>query len=417
MTVGSIMAGRPEAPQHRYTRGQSVFRLVLVVAALVAAGFASWSVLLFVLLFAVSIIAHEFGHYIVARKSGMKVTEFFIGFGPRIWSIRRGEVEYGLKAIPLGAYVKTPGMTSMETDIAPEDEPRTFRAQASWKRALMIFAGPAMNLLLALVGFCVAFSAFKEPTITSRFPAIEVAASPGDPVSPAAKAGLRTGDIIRSIDGIAIDPKGPYTQVGDIVRSRPEKSVPVVIERDGAMLTVPTVLGTRPGCSSLGYLGVRPDASLGSIQRNPLEGIGAGAKYFGSAAGQTVTGMAKVFGPSGLGRIFKTVAHSSCDDVTTRPISIIGISQIGGQAVRSGAQATILLISVVNLALGLLNLMPILPLDGGHLVMTAIERWKRRKRPDYVIDYSKALPYFSVAIVLLAFVMLSALYLDTLRLF
>ena len=176
-------------------------------------------------------------------------------------------------------------------------------------------------------------------------------------------------------------------------------------------------LGTRPGCASLGYLGVRPQAELDTIERTPVQGIGAGVQYFGSAAGQTVTGMAKVFGPSGLGRIFKTVTKNGCDDVTSRPMSIIGISQVGGQAVRSGAQATIMLISVVNLALGILNLMPILPLDGGHLLMTAIERWKRRKRPGYVIDYAKALPYFSVAIVLLAFVMLSALYLDTLRLF
>ena len=411
------MAGRPEAPVRRYTRGQSVFRLVLVVAALVAAGFASWSVLLFVVLFAVSIIAHEFGHYLVARRTGMKVTEFFIGFGPRIWSVRRGETEYGVKAIPLGAYVKTPGMTGMETDIPPEDEPRTFRAQASWKRALMIFAGPSMNLLLALVGFCVAFSVFDEPTITSRFPSIEVADTPGDPVSPAVRSGLRTGDVIRSIDGIAIDPKGAYTQVGDIVRSRPDRAVPIVVERNGALLTIAATLGTRPGCSSLGYLGVRPQAAIGSISRNPIEGVGAGVQYFGSAAGQTVSGMAKLFGPAGLGRIFKSVTHSACDDVTSRPMSIIGISQIGGQAVRSGAQATIMLISVVNLALGLLNLMPVLPLDGGHLLMTGIERWRRRRRPGYVIDYAKALPYFSVAIVLLAFVMLSALYLDTIRLF
>lgn len=417
MTVGTIMAARPDAPERRYTRAQTFTRLALVVVGLVAAGIASWPILLFILLFIVSIIAHEFGHYIVARKSGMKVTEFFIGFGPRIWSFRRGEVEYGLKAIPLGAYVKTPGMTNLETDVPAEDEPRTFRAASSPRRALMIFAGPAMNLLLALVGFCVAFAVYDEPTVISSFPVVEVADLEGDPASPATTAGIKSGDIIRSIDGVAIDPAGPYTQVGDIVRSRPNKVVPVVVERDGALLTLQTALGTRDGCSSQGYLGVRPSSTGGLIQRNALEGIGEGAKFFGSAAADTVIGIGKVFGPSGVGRIFRTVTKSACDDLTTRPVSIIGISQIGGQAVKSGAQATIMLISVVNLALGMLNLLPVLPLDGGHLLMTAIERIRRRKNPKYVIDYARAVPYFGVAIIVIVFVMFSALYLDTLRLF
>ncbi len=417
MTVGTIMAARPDAPERRYSKRESFVRLGLVLVALAVAGIASWQILLFILLFALSILAHEFGHYIVARRTGMRVTEFFIGFGPRIWSFRRGEVEYGLKAIPLGAYVKTPGMTSLETDIDPELEPRTFRAQKSWKRIAMIFAGPAMNLLLALVGFCVSFAVWDEPKLQSSFPVIEVADSEGDPASPASLAGMRTGDIIRSIDGVVVDPEGPYDQVGEIVRSRPGREVPVVVERNGETLTLLATLGTRPDCADQGYLGVRSQVSQGTIERTPVEGVGAGVQFFGTAAWETVSGIGKVFGPSGVGRIFRTVTRSECDDLASRPVSIIGISQIGGQAVQSGPQATILLISVVNLALGLLNLLPVLPLDGGHILMTTIERWKRRKQPDYVINYAKAIPYFSVAIVIIAFVMFSALYLDTLRLF
>lgn len=417
MTVGTIMAARPDAPERRYTKGESLVRLGLVVAALVLAGIASWEILLFILLFAASILAHEFGHYIVAKRTGMRVTEFFIGFGPRIWSFRRGEVEYGLKAIPLGAYVKTPGMTSLETDIPPEFEQRTFRAQKSWKRILMIFAGPAMNLLLALVGFCVSFAVWDEPKLTSSFPVIEVADAAGDPASPASRAGMQTGDIIRSIDGVPVDPSGPYDQVGEIVRSRPGKEVPVVVERNGDTLTLLATLGTRPDCADQGYLGVRSQVTQGTIERSPVQGVGAGVSFFGTAAWETVSGIGKVFGPSGVGRIFRTVTRNECDDLASRPVSIIGISQIGGQAVQSGPQATIMLISVVNLAIGLLNLLPVLPLDGGHIVMTTIERWKRRKNPAYVINYAKAIPFFSVAIVIIAFVMFSALYLDTLRLF
>jgi len=417
MTVGTIMAARPDAPEKRYGKFETFVRLGLVIGLLIVAGIFSWSILLFILLFVFSIIAHEFGHYIVARRSGMKVTEFFIGFGPRIWSFRRGEVEYGLKAIPLGAYVKTPGMTNLEKDVPEEDEPRTFRASSSGRRALMIFAGPAMNLLLALVGFCAVFAVFDEPAVIDAFPVIEVANLEGDPSSPAALAGLQSGDVLRSIDGVAIDPDGAYSQVGDIVRSRPNETVEVVVERNGEIVTTAATLGTRPGCASQGYLGVRPSLAADMIERNVATGAAHGVRFFATAAVDTVSGIAKVFGPSGIGRIFRTVTRSECDDITTRPISIIGISQIGGQAVESGAQATILLISVVNLALGMLNLLPVLPLDGGHLLMTAIERFRRRKNPRYVIDYAKALPFFSVAIVLIAFVMFSALYLDTLKLF
>ena len=107
MTVGSIMAARPPGDERRFTKAQSFTRLGVVLALLVLAGIASWPILLFIILFVLSILAHEFGHYLVARKSGMRVTEFFVGFGPRIWSFRRGEVEYGLKAIPLGARTET----------------------------------------------------------------------------------------------------------------------------------------------------------------------------------------------------------------------------------------------------------------------------------------------------------------------
>ncbi len=408
------MAARPDAPERRYTRRQSFTRLGMFIAFLVMAAYFSWSAMVFVLLFALSIIAHEFGHYIVAKRSGMKVTEFFIGFGPRIWSFRRGETEYGIKAIPLGAYVKTPGMTNLEDTIAPQDEARTFRAQSYPRRALMIAAGPLMNLTIALVGFCVAFAIFDEPTLTSGYPAIEVADQPGDPISPAVTAGLRTGDRLVSIAG---EPVATWDDVGRVVRPLPGEEVPIVVERAGSLVALTAVLGTRTDCPDYGYLGLRPTSVEGVINRNPVQGAAAGASFFGEAFGSTLSGIAKVFGPSGIGRIFLTVTGQECDDLAARPTSIVGITSIGGQAVRSGPQATIMLISVVNLALGMLNLAPILPLDGGHLLMITIERIKRRTRRNYVIDYAKALPYFSVAILLMAFVMLSAVYLDTLRLF
>ena len=129
MTIGTLVRSDP-TDQPGLTRGQSVARLGIVVALLLLLGFAaSWGVVAFVIALIVSIVLHELGHYLGARWGGMKVTEYFIGFGPRIWSTRRGETEYGLKALPLGAYVKVPGMSNLE-EIPPEEEARTYRAQS-----------------------------------------------------------------------------------------------------------------------------------------------------------------------------------------------------------------------------------------------------------------------------------------------
>ena len=185
MTIGTLVRSDP-TDQPGLTRGQSVARLGIVVALLLLLGFAaSWGVVAFVIALIVSIVLHELGHYFGARWGGMKVTEYFIGFGPKIWSTRRGETEYGLKALPLGAYVKVPGMSNLE-EIPPEEEARTYRAQSYGRRVRMVFAGPAMNLLIALVLF-IGFFAFHDERIISdpRWPAID---APGEG-SPAAIAG------------------------------------------------------------------------------------------------------------------------------------------------------------------------------------------------------------------------------------
>ena len=180
----------------------------------------------FVVALLVSIVLHELGHYLGARWGGMKVTEYFIGFGPRIWSTRRGETEYGLKAIPLGAYVKVPGMTNLE-EVPPEDEPRTYRAQSYGRRLRMVFAGPAMNLLVALVLFVGFFAMHDERIISDpRWPVID---APGD-ASPAEIAGLQAGDrVLRSM---------ARTSRTSTRSARPSAScraqtVPLTIERDG----------------------------------------------------------------------------------------------------------------------------------------------------------------------------------------
>src|SRR4051812_7182948 len=144
----------PEPQDGEEDRGElasSPIRLVLLVGGILALGFvAGWPVLVIVLAIIVMIFLHELGHYVTAKWAGMKVTEYFIGFGPRIWSFQRGETEYGVKAIPAGAYVRIIGMNSLD-EVDPADEPRTYRQQPFWQRFTVAVAGSTMHFLLALI--------------------------------------------------------------------------------------------------------------------------------------------------------------------------------------------------------------------------------------------------------------------------
>jgi membrane-associated protease RseP (regulator of RpoE activity) len=377
-------------------------RLVGVFAVLALVGVVwSWQGLLWVALLIVSVFLHELGHYMAGKRGGMKVTEFFIGFGPRLWSFRRGETEYGLKAIPLGAYVKTPGMTNLE-EIPVDEEYRTYRAQSYGRRARMVLAGPFMNLAVALVGFCLFFAVFPERKIDS---------STIEPIdgNPAALAGLRVGDSITAIDG---QPMEGFEEVAAYVRARPDQSVEVTVLRDGATTDVQVTLGSQElfNGETVGFLGVT--RGVVEISRSPLEGIQRGFEEFGYGTGATVGSVAEIFSPSGLSRLYRFVVGSEADDPTQRPTSIVGVSRIGEQAVRSGVGDAVYVLAAVNLALGMINLLPLLPLDGGHLVIATYERLRSRRGQQYRADFSKVIPAFSIAIAALVFVMFSSIWLD-----
>jgi membrane-associated protease RseP (regulator of RpoE activity) len=408
MTVGTIVpADRPSPP---ISTSASLTRLGLVLAALGAVAVWSWSVALFVVLLLVSIFLHELGHYLGARWGGMKPTEFFLGFGPRIWSFRRGETEYGVKPILLGAYVKVPGMHNLE-EVDPADEARTYRAQSYGRRARMVFAGPCMNLLVALLAFCVYFATFTDRRIgEDAWPRIGEPA----PGTAADVAGLRDGDRILALDGERL---ATFDAFKETVVELPGADVVLLIGRDGEEFELPVTLGSRPGLTDdngvpgpiEGFLGVAPETA---VDRNALEGIQQGVTEFGVQVKDTVVGIGRIFSPSGLADLFQKVTGQEEDDPTTRPTSIVGITDIGSQAVSSGLASTLFLLGALNLALGLFNLLPLLPLDGGHLVIATYERLRSRRDRPYRVDFARVMPYFGVTMVLLLFVMLSAVYLD-----
>ena len=218
----------------------SLFTMLFFIGALLAIGaLRSWWIpgivggLMFVLFM------HELGHFVTARASGMKVTEFFLGFGPKIWSFQRGETEYGVKAIPAGAYVRIIGMTNLE-QIDPADEHRTYRSQPFWQRMITICAGSAMHFLMAIVALVVLFAAydyqgFNGPPWQVR----EVVVG-----STADTLGVQVGDRIVDVNGEHFD---TWEGFGAIVRDLVVAPVEVVVERDGELVELTGIMGARSG--------------------------------------------------------------------------------------------------------------------------------------------------------------------------
>jgi membrane-associated protease RseP (regulator of RpoE activity) len=360
-------------------------------------------VLIFVLALLFSIMLHEAGHFVLAKKFGMKVTQFFVGFGQTLWSRQRGETEYGIKAIPAGGYVKIVGMTDMD-EVEPADEPRSFRRQPGWQRIIVLAAGSFMHFLLAFVllfalivgiGLATASNSTAVGAIDSCVPASLTAGCTGsDPASPARQVGIRPGDTLIAVAGV---PVRNWTQMGRVIRSqRPGTPVTVTVERNGRQLTLHPSLAVIHGRSG-SYLGVSP---VVVFQRDgPL----AGLSYAGSQFGQIVAGSVKVAAslPRAIPDLFaKNRASTPGGQVT----SVVGAGNVTGQVLESKiswqtkVSLVLLIVASLNIFVGLFNLLPLLPLDGGHIAVVIYERvraWLARLRgkPDPgPVDYRRLVP-------------------------
>jgi membrane-associated protease RseP (regulator of RpoE activity) len=376
-----------------------------------------WLIFLFALLF--SVLLHETGHFVMAKKFGMKATRYFVGFGPTLWSTRRGETEYGVKALPLGGFVKIIGMTSLD-EVDPEDEPRSFRRAPGWQRVVVLVAGVAMNFVLAAVLiFALALAIGIENdnttqlgTVAACVPANEQALNNGAPCtsrdakSPATIAGLKVGDQITSFNGVKVN---TWTQLKKAIEDvKPGSTVPFTVQRSGRPLTLHATLAAVKG-SSLGYLGVAATTVFQST--SPLGAI----KYVGTGFSQEIGGTASDLAqlPSELPQLFaKDRASTAAGNVG----SIYGAARETGQAVAANVgwkyklSFIILIAASLNMILGVANLLPLLPMDGGHVAVVVWERiraWfaRLRGRSDPgLVDYRKLVPVsFSIFLVLVAF--------------
>ena len=450
---------------------------------------------LFVLIVAIvaSVFLHEMGHFLMAKRNGMKVTEFFIGFGPRVWSFRRGETEYGLKLVPAGAYVRIIGMHGLEEIDETDEETRTYRAQSYWRRMPVVLAGPVTNIVLGLLLLVVVFAGFGHPS-TDKWKVDSVSAG-----SAAASAGLQPGDRIIAFNG---QPVGAFDDFTTIVRAQGGSSGELTVQRgdeeliiparigwslnaDGARALQPLVPGDRvtkvgdvsvssyaemqaalqrfigpvtitfdrndraftttvdgpiamPVDGYRGFLGVSPSSVL--VHAGIVQATGQAFQAFGDTVVGSVQGMGRIFSPSGISKLASQVANGGSSDSSSdssvepvnsgsasssgsgsstssnvdRPMSLLGIVNVGTQLGEQAGWAGVLaLLATVNIFLGLINLVPILPFDGGHIAVATYEEIRTRiSGRSYRVDMAKLMPVTYIVVLLMVGLFASTLYLD-----
>ena len=379
-------------------------------------------VAIFILVIVVSIALHELGHFLTAKAFGMKAERYFIGFGPTLWSRRVGETEYGLKAFPAGGFVKIAGMTPWE-EVDPADDGRLFYQQAWWKRIIVLSAGSATHAVIAVVLLFAGLAFVGLPQGTNQI-GVVVEDSPG------AAAGLQPGDEILAIDGQQVE---GFVDVRSLVEGAAGETLTLEVDRGGELVALDVVLDApHPNGTDAGFLGVAPevaDEPLGIVDgfRTTLF-PGASQEITGRdysiwfMTTATVEGLGSVFSFDGLGNFFGAVAGNEPRPAESAT-SLVGAGQIVNELGSQGdVFAVLVVLAQLNLVLGLLNMLPLPPLDGGHVAVLAVEEVVTGARRLRAADRS-AVPKFRVnpavvtpiALAVIAFFLVlptTALYLD-----
>ncbi|MGB3734745.1 MAG: RIP metalloprotease [Ilumatobacter sp.] len=366
---------------------------------------------IFVVGLVISIFLHEAGHYMTAKWTGMKVTQFFMFMGPRLWSFRRGETEYGVRLIPLGAFVRIVGMHKMDPDVPEADEPRTYRQKSFPRRLLVISGGSLMHMIIAIGLLFIVYVGQGERTVVP-----EVYVGAAQVGLPAEQAGLRADDQILSVGGITVT--NP-TELGEAVRSfDPGDMVDIVVVRDDAQQSIPVGLAARTdvpedndafGSTYLGISSFNPiefiDHSVPAAALNAVTDIVP-------TAWESTQGVVKALNPVNL----ITHVNGTNDDLATRPVTLVGVTGLSDDVGDSeGIFGVLWLLAVLNVFVGVFNMFPLLPLDGGHALIAVYERVRegmRGTKERYFADVERLMPFAMAVVIFLVMFMFAGLYLD-----
>ena len=396
-----VVGGGVEEETNKPSTSRAILSAVVIGALLVWLGLKNVWTLVFVVGLLASIFLHEVGHFVTARRTGMKATQFFMGFGPRLWSRHKGEVEYGFRAIPLGAFVRIIGMNGLD-EVEPEDEQRAYRNKSFPRQLLVITAGSLMHLVIALALFIgvYAFAGRYDNTGT-----VAVVRAP-EAGSPAALAGIREGDIVVALGADKVTTR---TELVDaIVEQAPGSAVEVVIQRDGVEEVLTTTLASNPMDANIAYLGIAT-SSTGYVKQSLVNSLRYGVGDVVRTAGNSVKGVVSALNPMNSVRALQ----DSGENLATRPTTVVGASQIGGKLGEDeGLKAVLLLLASVNVFVGVFNMFPLLPFDGGHAAIAAYERVRSRRGERYRADINKMIPLTTIVMGLMGFLLFVGLYLD-----
>ena len=396
-------------------------RKLLMLVGILAGGIVlsvmtgTFAVVAFCLAMAAVIMLHEAAHFVVAKASGMKATEFFLGFGPRLWSVRKGETEYGVKALPLGGYVKIIGMSNLERDIDPADEPRTYRQASYPKRMAVALAGVTTHFVLAFLLLVVLLSAIGVPNYDKPTLRIGSLSRLDTGASPALDAGFKAGDRILAVNGT---PVSSWDDVPPFIRDSAGQTVTFLVERDGArqeLRAVPTPL-ERDG-ETRGFIGISPAPAVERM--SPVAATGEAVGDIWRLTTGSFAALGSFFAPGSLSNYADQLTNADNEGASegdeSRFVSVVGVARIAGQAAESGAFNVVYLRVLMNIFVGVFNLIPLLPLDGGHVAIATYERIRSRAGRRYQADVGKMMPVAAAVIVVLVLIGVTSIYLDIVR--